>query len=69
MTTKVKAHIAKCSHCSDQCWQLTELDFSVNQLLFFSYYYNCSVINRPSSLSSIGEERISEEEEKWEKIE
>jgi len=29
----------------------------------------CSVINRPSSLSSIGEERISEEEEKWEKIE
>jgi len=42
MTTKIKAHIAKCSHCSVQCWQLTELDFSVNQLLFFSYYYNYS---------------------------
>jgi len=42
MTTKVKAHIAKCSHCSVQCWRLTELDFSVNQLLFFSYYYSYS---------------------------
>ena len=42
MTTKVKAHIAKCSHCNVQCWQLTELDFPVNQLLFFSYYYSYS---------------------------
>jgi len=23
MTTNFKAHIAKCSHCSVQCWQLT----------------------------------------------
>jgi len=42
MTTKIKAKIAKCSHCSVQCSQLTELDFAVNQLLFFSYYYNYS---------------------------
>jgi len=42
MTTKVKAHTAKCSYCSVQCWQLTELDFSVNQLLFFSFYYSYS---------------------------
>jgi len=42
MTTKIKARIAKCSHCSVQCWQLTELDFAVNQLLFFSYYYSFS---------------------------
>ena len=34
-----------------------------------SYQSQCSVINRPSSLSSIGGEGISEEEEKWEKIE
>ena len=40
MTTKVKAHTAKCSHCSVQCWKLTELDFAVYQLLFFSYWYN-----------------------------
>jgi len=42
MTTKVKAHTAKCSYCRVQCWQLTELDFSVNHLLFFSYYYSYS---------------------------
>jgi len=39
-------------------------------ILVVAYSENyCSVINRPSSLSSIGGERISEEEEKWEKIE
>jgi len=30
----------KCSRCSVQCRQLTELHFSVNHLLFFSYYYD-----------------------------
>jgi len=29
-------HCQVYSHCSVQCWQLTEFDFAVNQLLFFS---------------------------------
>ena len=39
--TDYKYH-CKCSCCSVQCQQLTELHFSLNQLLFFSYYYDYS---------------------------
>jgi len=34
--------LAECNHWSFYCWQLIALDFSINQLLFFSYYYNYS---------------------------